>query len=323
MALTQYTADTDIIETLGTNPEDRPTLTDNTFKGKFDENAANIKAFLNAMIAELASTANGKGASQIGIEDSAGRYTATQIEAALAEIAGSGRTTETVKGLADLISTVSGNLATDVTNLANHKAEIVAHAELVNKTITVGVGKDFTTIQAAIDSIKKRVDATITINVDAGTYNESVNIAGFVGTGKITLNGDSVVSDTRKVNLINAANNVCNITVSGFRGLSTSVPTFSAINCLCYYLNYCKTIDSASQYGVVYDNSFGAVQLSLISNRNYGIMSMNCSTVFSGTNSGTGNTNGLGALNAATIGKYSTQPAGTTAETTAGGGVIR
>lgn len=105
MALTQYTADTDIIETLGTNPEDRPTLTDNTFKGKFDENAANIKAFLNAMIAELASTANGKGASQIGIEDSAGRYTATQIEAALAEIAGSGRTTETVKGLADLIST--------------------------------------------------------------------------------------------------------------------------------------------------------------------------------------------------------------------------
>lgn len=112
MALTQYTADTDIIKTLGTNPEDRPTLTDDTFKAKFDENSANIKTFLNAMIAELLSTANGKGASQIGIEDSAGRYTATQIEAALAEIAGSGRTTETVKGLADLISTVSGDLST-------------------------------------------------------------------------------------------------------------------------------------------------------------------------------------------------------------------
>lgn len=87
MALTQYTADTDIIETLGTKPEDRPTLTDDTFKAKFDENAANIKAFLNAMIAELASTANGKGASQIGIEDSGGKFTATTVEAALAEYA--------------------------------------------------------------------------------------------------------------------------------------------------------------------------------------------------------------------------------------------
>ena len=87
MALNQYTADTDIIETLGTNPEDRPTLTDNTFKGKFDENAANIKAFLNAMIAELASTAAGKGASQIGIEDSGSKFTAATVEAALAESA--------------------------------------------------------------------------------------------------------------------------------------------------------------------------------------------------------------------------------------------
>ena len=87
MALTQYTADTDIIKTLGTNPEDRPTLTDDTFKGKFDENAANIKAFLNAMIAELLSTANGKGASQIGIEDSGSKFTAATVEAALAESA--------------------------------------------------------------------------------------------------------------------------------------------------------------------------------------------------------------------------------------------
>ena len=87
MALTQYTAATDIIKTLGTNPEDRPTLTDDTFKAKFDENSENIKTFLNAMIAELASTANGKGASQIGIEDSGSKFTAATVEAALAESA--------------------------------------------------------------------------------------------------------------------------------------------------------------------------------------------------------------------------------------------
>jgi hypothetical protein len=112
MALTPYTTPTNIIETLGTDPEDRPELDDPGFKRKFDENAVNIAAFLNALIAELASNSAGKGASAIGLEDSAGRITATNVEAALAELAGAGRTTETLKGLGDLISTVSGNLTT-------------------------------------------------------------------------------------------------------------------------------------------------------------------------------------------------------------------
>ncbi|HRR40395.1 MAG TPA: hypothetical protein P5244_04080, partial [Syntrophales bacterium] len=109
MALTRYTAATDIIENLGTNPEDRTDLTDETFKAKFDENAANIKAFLNALIAELSSTAAGKGASAIGVHDAGGLITATTVEAALAELAGTGRTTESLKSLADLISTHTGN----------------------------------------------------------------------------------------------------------------------------------------------------------------------------------------------------------------------
>lgn len=109
MALTPYTAATDIIENLGTNPEDRTDLTDETFKAKFDENAANIKAFLNALIEELASTATGKGASCIGVQDADGRYAGSNVEAILAEIAGTGRTTETLKGLADLISNHTGN----------------------------------------------------------------------------------------------------------------------------------------------------------------------------------------------------------------------
>lgn len=113
MALTPYTAATDIIENLGTNPEDRTDLTDETFKAKFDENAANIKAFLNALIAELASTDAGKGASAIGVQDAGGLITATTVEAALAELAGTGRTTESLKSLADLISTHTADLITD------------------------------------------------------------------------------------------------------------------------------------------------------------------------------------------------------------------
>lgn len=36
--------------------------------------------------ADLASTANGKGASMVGVEDAGGKYTATTVEAALAEV---------------------------------------------------------------------------------------------------------------------------------------------------------------------------------------------------------------------------------------------
>ena len=65
MALTTYTAATNIIGSLGTTPEDRPGMTDQELKDKFDENAVNIKAFLNALIAELAAITAGKGASTI------------------------------------------------------------------------------------------------------------------------------------------------------------------------------------------------------------------------------------------------------------------
>lgn len=47
MALTEYTAATNIIGSLGTDPEDRPTLDDQGLKDKFDENAVNIVTYLN------------------------------------------------------------------------------------------------------------------------------------------------------------------------------------------------------------------------------------------------------------------------------------
>ena len=43
---------------------------------------------VNARVADLASTSNGKGASTIGIEDAAAQFTATTVEAALLEIDG-------------------------------------------------------------------------------------------------------------------------------------------------------------------------------------------------------------------------------------------
>ncbi len=259
---------------------------------------------------DIGSIANGKGASMVGVEDSEGLFTAAQVEAILAEIAGAGRRTETLKGLGDSIST--------------HLAEIAAHAELSNKTITVGSGKDFATISAAVNSIKKRLFATITINVDAGTYPESLNIVGFEGSGMLALNGDTVVSDSRVVNVINVSGNTCHISITGFKCVSTSGHAFNCVRNASVNIIYCKAIESApSVSGALFDRTNGSLANSLISNHSHGLRTMNSSVVFSNENSGAGNIIGLEAINASTIGKYSTQPGGTTAESMGGGGVIR
>lgn len=59
-----------------------------------------LDAALAAYVANLASTANGAGASDIGIEDSAARYTATNVETALAE----------VKQIADAVKTIADSI---------------------------------------------------------------------------------------------------------------------------------------------------------------------------------------------------------------------
>jgi hypothetical protein len=62
-----------------------------TDASKLNGQAANYYATASALAAQktdLASTASGKGASTVGVQDSAGNLTATTVEAALAEIYG-------------------------------------------------------------------------------------------------------------------------------------------------------------------------------------------------------------------------------------------
>ena len=234
MALTQYTADTDIIETLGTNPEVRPTLTDNTFKAKFDENAANIKAFLNAMIAELLSTANGKGASQIGIEDSGSKFTAATVEAALAEAA-------------TLISTNDGKLTT-------HKADLITDADgahglaveegswtpTIAGTTTAGT-HTYGTRQGKYYKVGKLVTAffAITLTAKGGTMAGTASITGLPFTadnldysqgGSVTRAGviDMPTSYNVLGLMIPASSNVVYISIYG-DGIISDVLTATAI----------------------------------------------------------------------------------------------
>jgi pectin methylesterase-like acyl-CoA thioesterase len=63
-------------------------------------------------------------------------------------------------------------------------------------TKTVGSGKDFTTIQAAIDWFEARIiTGACYIDADAGTYDEAVDFSGLLiaGGASLTLRGDTRV----------------------------------------------------------------------------------------------------------------------------------
>lgn len=98
MALTKYTKDTAVIENVGTKPEDRTTLNDLTFKQKWDENATDWKTFYNDTVSE-------------------------ELDALITAIKGVGWTSESLKGLADLISTHKADLITDSDGVHGLKIE--------------------------------------------------------------------------------------------------------------------------------------------------------------------------------------------------------
>lgn len=98
MALTKYTKDTAVIENVGTKPEDRTTLNDTTFKQKWDENATDWKGFFNDTVS-------------------------VEIDALITAIKGAGWTSESLKGLAELLSTHTADLTTDADGAHGLKIE--------------------------------------------------------------------------------------------------------------------------------------------------------------------------------------------------------
>lgn len=179
----------------------------------------------------------------------------------------------------------------------------------------------FLTIQHAIDMIPQIVNHTVTINVAQGTYDEACTISGFFGKGTINIYGDTTASTSFNVQRFVVVRNSLPIVLRGFNSTST-LPSFGVSHCINVNYSYCNSVVSTSNAGFSILNSIVKIDHCNVSNRGYGILSDN-SRVFSDTNSGTSNTVGLRSQNAATIGKNSTQPSGTTAEETYGGGVIR
>jgi lysophospholipase L1-like esterase len=198
--------------------------------------------------------------------------------------------------------------------------------EKTSRTITVGVGKNFTTIQSAINSVKKNISSGVIIDivVDAGTYNETVVIQGFYGGGTLRINNGRTTINTIVNNVI-LSNCSIVVYINGINAISSTAHGFSisnALNTICAYIS--ATVTTATYCGLL-TFSCPSIQVSNsnFSNHNAGIQADGNSKIYSNTNSGTGNTYGLVATSNSSIGKNGTQPSGTTAEGSNTGGVIR
>lgn len=187
-------------------------------------------------------------------------------------------------------------------------------------------GAAFATIVKAISMIPQIVNHTVTINVAAGDYSAEglIGISGFVGkSSSFSVVGDTVVSTSYIISRILVSRCSIPITVRGFNYNSTAAGSITVSSCAYAVIDFCNVVATVAAIGVTVTNgSTAVVSNSTISNKSIAIQSDN-SRVYSNTNGGSSNTTGLSATSAGVIGKNSTQPSGTTAESTSGGGVIR
>lgn len=182
------------------------------------------------------------------------------------------------------------------------------------------------TIQAAIKRIPQVVNHTVTINLAQGFYSETVNLFGFVGSGKIMLLGaaNNIDAFAYRVHRINIQKNSCIVEVSGIEAIATSEVAFHiAENAMLIVLTNCRCVLASSHQGInVWDSAAVRIRDSIITNRNAAIFAQN-SRVSTQRMSGSGNQIGLSVHYAGVIGTDGTQPAGATAQITSSGGVIR
>jgi hypothetical protein len=184
-------------------------------------------------------------------------------------------------------------------------------------------GTAFKTIQKAISLIPQVVNHGITINVAAGTYNESVAIRGFTGSGVLRVNGDTVVSTSRTIVALTIDGCSCYVGVTGFNITTTSTPGVSASRCQDVTLNYVNVVSAVTaQPGVYAWASLIRLMNCVISNRARAVEIGFNSLVQSTANSGSGNTVGLSVAGASVLAKSGTQPTGTTPEYVGLGGLI-
>lgn len=238
---------------------------------------------------------------------------ASEIELGHVKVDG---TTITIDGDGVISSTgAGGGVQTTTSNLTYYVDASAGNDS--NDGLTAGTA--FKTIQHAVNLIPLFVNHTVTINVAAGTYTETVSLTGFVGSGSINVLGATSTVTTHTITTLTITGCTAGVTVRGFV-VGGSQP--GIVRCSGFQITSCTRTSGLNGFTIT--SSIGTITSCAISNMtNSGLFVQSGSTVMSTNNSGSGNSVGLSAVNAATIGKAGAQPSGTTAEQTSGGGVIR
>ena len=172
-----------------------------------------------------------------------------------------------------------------------------------DRLITVGSGKNFSTIQAAIDSLPMLINHQITIEVYAGTYSR-VNISNRLGQGVIQI----AVAANSNVSIvgIDIKNNICSVELLGYnatypiKSTLTTDYAITVLNSLSVKIDYASITSSAVQIGIYTQRSNVLVSNTVISSRSTGLFADINSQVVAENITGTSNTNGLWA-NGSTI----------------------
>lgn len=231
------------------------------------------------------------------------------------------------------LSTVTSNIQTQL----NNKASLVTTPQQTTADITYYVRTDgndgntglantaggaFKTIGKAVSMIPKIVNHAVVINVGVGTYPEQVIIAGFSGSGYITVSGDAAASTSRSVNIFTVYRNPIQITVKGFNITSTTTTALYVEGCANVILQYLNIVGAATgQLGIQVHSSKVFINASVISNRTAAMQAVINGEIISDSNSGTGNYDAANAGSGGKVTLTGSKPAGIN-ETSAGGTIF-
>jgi hypothetical protein len=164
-----------------------------------------------------------------------------------------------------------------------------------NMVITVGSGKDFATIQEAINAVPMFVNHNVNINIYSGTYNEVITIKNFQGSGTLTVN--VVDGETVTITRFVIVNCLCHVVITAGQMPATTFTasgetaekTFNIDRCDSVTLSYFSdTTTDGLGTGVHVLKSNIFIGSCTISNKLYGIRALYSNVTISGV-AGTGN----------------------------------
>jgi len=235
-----------------------------------------------------------------------------------------------LKNSADVITHAVVNLEQTVTQ--NHE-EVTAHLAqyATTKDITYYVdsatGSDdndgltsttpFVTISKVTSLIPQIVNHVITINIEAGTYNEDLKVRGKTGGGAIIINGATSLTNTHNLKSVNIEQCPLSVTIQGINTTNTTGNSFTLVRSNSVYIQHCK-----SNTGFLFADTRASIRNSEGSNSaNGGITLIENSTVISENNYGTNNIAGV-LVSASMLYAVGATPSGKNAPTEANGGLI-